>query len=189
MANKTSNLVTRIKDIKYEKELFDAHLTDSPVDQLFSIKGGIPKATNWMVVGDPGVGKSTVTLDIISNAKKNGSKVLFISAEMNQIDLYLYVERYPKFADIDIFFPQTPISQVTIVFFIGDIEVHVGFVGSDVPVKLTFGLVWTRTAMCVSEIIVFAVVLKLTICPDLYRLTIEPPVEEIKMVGSLVHPK
>tara|TARA_R100001460_G_scaffold29040_7_gene57898 strand:+ start:4861 stop:5715 length:855 start_codon:yes stop_codon:yes gene_type:complete len=106
MANKTSNLVTRIKDIKYEKELFDAHLTDSPVDQLFSIKGGIPKATNWMVVGDPGVGKSTVTLDIISNAKKNGSKVLFISAEMNQIDLYLYVERYPKFADIDIFFPQ-----------------------------------------------------------------------------------
>ena len=62
------------------------HWTD-----CFSIDGGVPKATNWMVVGDPGVGKSTVTLDIIANAKKTGSKVLFISAEMNQVDLYLYV--------------------------------------------------------------------------------------------------
>jgi DNA repair protein RadA/Sms len=59
-----------------------------------------------MVVGDPGVGKSTVTLDIIANAKKSGSKVLFISAEMNQVDLYLYVKRYPKFGELDIFFPQ-----------------------------------------------------------------------------------
>jgi DNA repair protein RadA/Sms len=76
------------------------------LDGLFSIDGGVPKATNWMVVGDPGVGKSTVTLDIIANAKKTGSKVLFISAEMNQVDLYLYVKRYPKFGELDIFFPQ-----------------------------------------------------------------------------------
>jgi hypothetical protein len=47
-----------------------------------------------------------VTLDIIANAKRKGSKVLFISAEMNQVDLYLYVQRYPKFGDLDIFFPQ-----------------------------------------------------------------------------------
>ncbi len=59
-----------------------------------------------MVVGDPVVGKSTVTLDVIANAKKNGSKVLFISAEMSPVDLKLYVDRYPKFGDIDIFFPQ-----------------------------------------------------------------------------------
>jgi hypothetical protein len=49
---------------------------------------------------------TSVTLDILSNAKRNKSKVLFISAEMNQVDLYLYVQRYPKFGDIDIFFPQ-----------------------------------------------------------------------------------
>ena len=73
---------------------------------MFSIGGGVPKATNYMVVGDPGVGKSTVTLDVIANAKKNGSKVLFISAEMSPVDLKLYVDRYPKFGDIDIFFPQ-----------------------------------------------------------------------------------
>ena len=73
--------LTQISNVKYEKGLFEAHKTNTPLDGLFSIDGGVPKATNWMVVGDPGVGKSTVTLDIIANAKKTGSKVLFISAE------------------------------------------------------------------------------------------------------------
>ena len=98
--------LTQISNVNYEKGLFEAHKTNTPLDGLFSIDGGVPKATNWMIVGDPGVGKSTVTLDIIANAKKTGSKVLFISAEMNQVDLYLYVKRYPKFGELDIFFPQ-----------------------------------------------------------------------------------
>ena len=103
---KLSFKLQKINNVKYEDGLFDAHKTGTPLDGLFSINGGVPKATNWMIVGDPGVGKSTVTLDILSNAKRNKSKVLFISAEMNQVDLYLYVQRYPKFGDIDIFFPQ-----------------------------------------------------------------------------------
>ena len=103
---KMKSRLTQISNVKYEKGLFEAHKTNTPLDGLFSIDGGVPKATNWMVVGDPGVGKSTVTLDIIANAKKTGSKVLFISAEMNQVDLYLYVKRYPKFGELDIFFPQ-----------------------------------------------------------------------------------
>jgi len=103
---KIKSRLTQISKVKYEKGLFEAHKTNTPLDGLFSIDGGIPKATNWMVVGDPGVGKSTVTLDIIANAKASGSKVLFISAEMNQVDLYLYVKRYPKFGELDIFFPQ-----------------------------------------------------------------------------------
>lgn len=98
--------LVKINDVKFDQQLFDAWKTNSPIDGLFSIKGGIPKATNWMVVGDPGVGKSTVTLDILANCKASGAKVLFISAEMNQVDLYLYVERYPKFGEIEIFFPQ-----------------------------------------------------------------------------------
>ena len=103
--SKLNNRLTQISNVKYAKGLFDAHKTNTPLDGLFSIDGGVPKATNWMVVGDPGVGKSTVTLDIIANAKASGSKVLFISAEMNQVDLYLYVKRYPKFGELDIFFP------------------------------------------------------------------------------------
>jgi predicted ATP-dependent serine protease len=98
--------LVKINDIKYDPELFEAWEMNSPLDTLFSIGGGIPKATNWMCVGDPGVGKSTVLLDAICNTKKNGARVLFVSGEMNQVDLYLYVQRYPKFGDIEIFFPQ-----------------------------------------------------------------------------------
>jgi DNA repair protein RadA/Sms len=103
---KIKSRLTKISNVEFAKGLFEAHKTNTPLDGLFSIGGGVPKATNWMVVGDPGVGKSTVTLDIISNAKKSGSKVLFISAEMSPVDLKLYVDRYPKFGDLDIFFPQ-----------------------------------------------------------------------------------
>jgi predicted ATP-dependent serine protease len=109
MMKKVQKIKSRLKQIsnvKYEKGLFEAHKTNTPLDGLFSMDGGVPKATNWMIVGDPGVGKSTVALDIIANAKQTGSKVLFISAEMNQVDLYLYVKRYPKFGELDIFFPQ-----------------------------------------------------------------------------------
>lgn len=97
----------KINDIKYDSELFEAWETRSPLDTLFSTNGGIPKATNWMIVGDPGVGKSTVLLDALANCKiKSKARVLFVSGEMNQVDLYLYVKRYPKFGDIEIFFPQ-----------------------------------------------------------------------------------
>jgi predicted ATP-dependent serine protease len=58
--------LTKINNVNYEKGLFQAHKTGTPLDGLFSIDGGVPKATNWMIVGDPGVGKSTVTLDIIA---------------------------------------------------------------------------------------------------------------------------
>jgi len=43
-------------------------------------------------------------LDIVSGLQKNGNKCLFISAEMDRTDLYLYVQRYPKFGEIDILF-------------------------------------------------------------------------------------
>lgn len=98
--------LVKINDVKYDKELFVAWSCNSALDEVFSIAGGIPKATNWMVVGDPGVGKSTVLLDALAGCKASGARVLFVSAEMNQVDLYLYVQRYPKFGDIEIFFPQ-----------------------------------------------------------------------------------
>jgi predicted ATP-dependent serine protease len=57
-----------------------------------------------MMIGDPGVGKSTVAMDILSDLQTSGASVLFISAEMDRIDLYGYVKRYPKFGTIDILF-------------------------------------------------------------------------------------
>lgn len=96
--------LVRMKDQNFDPILFEPMATGKAVDKLFTPAGGIPRATNYMVVGDPGVGKSTVTLDILSDLAGAGQKVLFISAEMTRIDLFGYVKRYPKFGNVDILF-------------------------------------------------------------------------------------
>ena len=96
--------LVQMKDQHFDPALFVPMPTGSAIDALFTLEGGIPKATNYMVVGDPGVGKSTVAMDILSDLIKSGHKCLFISAEMTRIDLYKYVQRYPKFGGIDILF-------------------------------------------------------------------------------------
>lgn len=96
--------LVQMKDQHFDPALFVPMATHSAIDQMFTVEGGIPKATNYMVVGDPGVGKSTVALDILADLIKSGYKCLFISAEMTRIDLYKYVQRYPKFGGIDILF-------------------------------------------------------------------------------------
>lgn len=96
--------LVRMKDQNFDPILFQPMKTGKPVDKLFTEDGGFPRATNYMIVGDPGVGKSTVTLDMLSDLAEGGNKVLFISAEMTRIDLFGYVQRYPKFGNVDILF-------------------------------------------------------------------------------------
>jgi predicted ATP-dependent serine protease len=68
-----------------------------------------------MIIGDPGVGKTTIILDMMANIQQlnPGLKILFVSAEMNEIDLAVYVQRYPKFADIDILFIESNADEDT----------------------------------------------------------------------------
>jgi DNA repair protein RadA/Sms len=96
--------LVQLNKVKFDKKVFETMPTGKAVDKLISNAGGIPRATNYIVIGDPGVGKSTVCLDIISDVKKKKQKVLFISGEMSRVDMYQYVQRYPKFGNIDILF-------------------------------------------------------------------------------------
>jgi predicted ATP-dependent serine protease len=96
----------RLKNVHYDPKIFIPMHTGTIVDKFFSNKGGIPRATNFIVVGDPGCGKTTIGLDLICDVQivDPKLKVLFISGEMNKIDMYEYMERYPKFGEIDILF-------------------------------------------------------------------------------------
>ena len=96
--------LVRMKDQSFSDSLFEPMPTGKPVDMLFTNQGGVPKACNYMLIGDPGVGKSTVSLDILSDLALAGHKVLFICAEMTRIDLFGYVKRYPKFGEVEILF-------------------------------------------------------------------------------------
>ena len=95
-----------MRDIRFDPALFQNYMTGTVLDDLLCSYRGLPKGVNYMVIGDPGVGKTTIILDILSDirAQQPGVKVLFISAEMNEIDLAIYVQRFPKFQDLDILF-------------------------------------------------------------------------------------
>ena len=103
---KTSTGTVRMRDIRFDPELFRNYLSGTVLDELLCSYKGLPKGVNYMVIGDPGVGKTTIILDLLSNIRNltPGVRVLFISAEMNEIDLAVYVQRFPKFQDLDILF-------------------------------------------------------------------------------------
>ena len=95
-----------MRDVRFDPELFRNYMSGTVLDELLCSYKGLPKGVNYMVIGDPGVGKTTIILDLLSNIRKQspGVRVLFISAEMNEIDLAIYVQRFPKFQDLDILF-------------------------------------------------------------------------------------
>jgi predicted ATP-dependent serine protease len=103
-----SNTV-KMRDVRFNNELFSNYHTRTILDNLLCSYRGLPKGVNYMIIGDPGVGKTTIILDMLANICEEHpqAKVLFISAEMNEIDLAIYVERFPKFGNLDILFVES----------------------------------------------------------------------------------
>ena len=105
--------IVRMRDIQLDESLFRNYLTGTVLDELLCSYKGLPKGVNYMVIGDPGVGKTTIILDMLADIRLNnpGARVLFVSAEMNEIDLAVYVKRFPKFQDIDILFVESEFDE------------------------------------------------------------------------------
>ena len=98
--------IVKMKDVKFDKDLFINYMSGTVLDRLLCSYQGLPKGVNYMIIGDPGVGKTTIILDMIANIQQKNPlvKILFISAEMNEIDLAIYVQRFPKFSELNILF-------------------------------------------------------------------------------------
>ena len=84
---------------------FTAWKSGDLIDQLFSdhtADGGIYSGTANIVIGESGVGKSTVTLDILAKIKRvqPEAKILYISSEMTRNDLYFYYQKTPIIANV-----------------------------------------------------------------------------------------
>ena len=101
--------IVKMRDVRFDPELFVNFSSGTVLDNLLCSYRGLPKGVNYMIIGDPGVGKTTIILDLIANIDRQnaGTRILFISAEMNEIDLAVYVQRYPKFGDLNIMFVES----------------------------------------------------------------------------------
>lgn len=84
---------------------FKNYKTGSLVDFLFSDhtpEGGIYSGTANIVIGESGVGKSTVMLDMLAKIKREqpDAKVLYVSSEMTRNDLFFYYAKMPIIANV-----------------------------------------------------------------------------------------
>jgi predicted ATP-dependent serine protease len=133
---------------------FRAWKTGGIIDKLFSDHteaGGIFSGTANIVIGESGVGKSTVTLDILSKIKKEqpDSKILYISSEMTRNDLYFYFQKTPIIANVPTLLVMDYVSgrfdQVLEETMNGDYDVILIDSHQDIIVKLADILGWKST--------------------------------------------
>ncbi|MBQ4537522.1 MAG: DNA repair protein RadA [Lachnospiraceae bacterium] len=61
--------------------------------------GGIVQGSMTLVGGDPGIGKSTLLLQICRNLSETGHKVLYISGEESKVQIKMRADRIGKFSE------------------------------------------------------------------------------------------
>ena len=98
--------LTKLDDLHFSDDLFRPLVTGTAVDKFLSTDGGFMPGSNIMAAGAPGVGKTTVLLELLSKVVQHdpSRKVLFISAEMNQLDMARYLKRFPHWGQLPILF-------------------------------------------------------------------------------------
>lgn len=94
--------IVKLGDIAYNPDIFIPLESATPLDKVFSKKGGIMPATNYIVIGDPGIGKSSLSIEYAAQLRKNNpdKKILFVSGEMTRIDMYGYLERFKDWKNL-----------------------------------------------------------------------------------------
>ena len=96
--------IIKLNNLDIDPRMMDTMKSGMLVDDLISHEGGIPCATNIMCIGDPGVGKTTVLLDILAGVQNRGRKCLFISGEMGKKQMFKYTQRFPQFGNVQTLF-------------------------------------------------------------------------------------
>jgi predicted ATP-dependent serine protease len=98
--------IAKLNSLNIDTRMMEQMESGLTIDKLISHEGGIPCATNIMIIGDPGVGKTTVLLDLLASVqiKNPKRKCLFISGEMGKKQMWKYTQRFPQFGTVDTMF-------------------------------------------------------------------------------------
>lgn len=72
----------------------------SPIKELDRVLGGgIVQGSLTLVGGDPGIGKSTLLLQVCHNLSEAGHKVLYISGEESKVQIKMRADRLGTFSE------------------------------------------------------------------------------------------
>lgn len=92
-------------DVSYDSNVMrPIRLQEDQLNLFISNRKGIMPGTITMVTGDPGAGKTTMLCEWAVQIQNQGKRVLLIESEMDDLDFIEYVERFPGFGNLPIFF-------------------------------------------------------------------------------------
>lgn len=147
---------------------FQLYKTGGLIDKLLSDhteEGGLYSGTANIVVGESGVGKSTVVLQILAMIKRErpDAKILYISSEMTRNDLFFFYSKMPIIGSVPTFLLMDHIQgrfDLTLKETINSDEYDVILLDSyqDTIVKMTDVLGWksTRAATWLTNMLIEA---------------------------------
>lgn len=145
--------LTKLDDLHFSDDLFKPMKTGTVVDKFISSDGGFMPGSNIMAAGAPGVGKTSLAINLLYQVQQNDptKKVLFISAEMNQLDMARYLKRFPHWGQLPILFlsdyvdsnPQAVIEQALVEGF--DLVLTDSYTEVNDTVKEACGLTRSKT--------------------------------------------
>lgn len=95
--------VVRVDEMEFPN--FGLFTTGKKIDQLFSDhedEGGLYGGTVNIVIGESGVGKSTVMLDVLATIveRQPSAKILYVSSEMTRNDIGFYYRKTPAIGNV-----------------------------------------------------------------------------------------
>ena len=99
-----SKALVTMEQLNIDADALEPLKTGTVFDKFCSTEGGILPGTMINVAGSPGTGKTTVLMEMVQKIQSTGKRVLFISAEMNEMDMARYLKRFPNWKSVPILF-------------------------------------------------------------------------------------
>lgn len=99
----------RLEDISLDQAI-RCHTGSGELDRVLG--GGLLPGSLILTGGDPGIGKSTLLLQVCRNLAHQGQKVLYVSGEESLKQLKLRAERLGKFEGDILFLCETDLEQI-----------------------------------------------------------------------------
>lgn len=108
-ASAVAGEIKNINDISVDEE--DRVATDiKELDRVLG--GGLVKGSLVLVGGDPGIGKSTLLLQVCRNLSNSGKKVLYVSGEESLKQIKMRADRIGKFNDEMLLLCETNLAYI-----------------------------------------------------------------------------